>query len=439
MLKRTGFLYTARLVDMFASFVQVKLFTIFLSKFVVGQIFFVIGLASFISSFFFAGFPYLFPRFIPKYGEEENHTLLNLSFLIYFTGLALTAAPGYLIYQQLHFWILYAGVYVYGVHPLISAYLIGRKKVAFLFLLTLLRSAIFISLLFFFKHSLTLETLGGIFLVAGLSTFFTFWFGEGVKIVYSEVAVIFREIRDYWKYSFLNQLFHPVFMYLYRILTPYIAGYEILASFTVARRIDNFSRRMFQVPLDIISPEISERDMRREEILPSLVEMKKVYVVLSASVFLIFLVAGKPLILLISTKSYLDAYPALLILGTGIIISATYSIDAVYLRSIGDMKSFFVHNLIWMVVFLVSFVVLGLKAGFPALASAYPLGHLFAGIYIKSRVTDRVLLKPDRSSAVITVLSILSIIHRIIGILLALLVFLLITKVNFRRLLSQKS
>ncbi len=438
MLKRTGFLYTARLVDMLASFVQVKLFTLFLSKFVVGQIFFVIGLASFISSFFFAGFPYVFPRFVPKYGEEENYTLLNLSLLIFFLGLAITTTVGYLVYRQLNFWILYTGVYVYGVLPLISAFLIGRRKIGFLFVLTLLRAALFIALLIFFKRTLSLDILGGIFLFSGLTTFFVFWFVEGARIIYSEVIVIFREIRDYWKYSFLNQFFQPVFMYLYRIITPYIAGYEILASFTVARRIDNFSRRMFQVPLDIISPEISERDRRRDEIVPVLKEMKKFFVAISAIVFLTFVVIGKYLILLISTRAYLDAYPALLILGVGIIISSTYSIDAVYLRSIGDMRSFFVHNLLWMIVFLLTFVFLGLKIRMIGLASAYPSGHLIAGFYIKSRVADRDLLKPDKLFVPVVILSLLTLWNHLVGIILAFYTFWILLHTDFKKLLSQK-
>ena len=394
--KDTFLLYLTRLIDVIATFVQIKLLAIYLPKFVVGQIFFVIGIASFLSTLFFAGFPFVFVRFIPKMDDTDSGTLLNLSILLYYLGLLLSTLIGLIFYRTWNFWVLFVGVYLSGILPLIGAYLIGKREVKFYFLLTLVRSLILIILLYAFRHLLSDSTLGYILGIAGICILIIFYLIEGKLTLDRQITkLVLKRIGNFWKYAFLDQLFQPVFMYLYRIITPYVVGFEALASFTVSRRVDNFSRRIFQVPLDIISPEISYRDDRKESIIPALRELKKIYVTLSSVFFLLYIFAGKLIIKLITTGAYLDAYYPLLILAFGLIISSTYSVDATYLRSIGDIKPYFIHNIIWMVTFIASFVVLGKNFGLTGMAASYPIGHLFAGIYVKSRIREKALLMAD--------------------------------------------
>ena len=394
-IKNTLLLYSARGVELLATFIQLKILTIFLPKFYVGKIFFIIGIASFIATIFQAGFSFVFVRFVPKFDDSQNTTLLGFSMAIYFLGLIVSLIIGVPIHNEPDFWMMFSGVYIFGVLPLFGAYLIGKSLLKFLFLLTALRSIILVTLLYLLRNALTISNLGLIFLIAGISVIFVFYlvFHPGFDI--EAFRTVYYEIEDFWKYAVLDQIFQPIFMYLYRIITPLVLNYEALASFTISRRIDNFSRRIFQVPLDIISPEISKRDTVRHEVIPILIEMKKLYVILSTSFFLGYIVLGKLLIILISTSAYLDAFRALLILGIGFVLSSTYSIDATYLRSIGYMKPYFLHNVIWMIAFIASFVVLGKIYGLSGLAAAYPIGHIFGGLYIKLQVKERELLKWD--------------------------------------------
>ena len=393
--KNTLLLYSTRFVEVLATLIQIKIITLFLPKLVVGKIFFIIGIASFIATVSQAGFSFVFVRYVPKFSKRENLTLFNFSMLVYFTGLFLSLLIGITLYHSLSFWVMFTGIYVFSALPLIGSYLIGSSKIKFLFWLTLLRSIVLITLIYLERQALTVSNLGIIFMLAGAAVLFGFYFVFPATFDLLSLRSILLEIKGFWKYAFLDQIFQPIFMYLYRIITPLVMNYEALASFTISKRIDNFSRRVFQVPLDVVSPEISLRDSRKDEIIPVLVELKKIYVIFSTAFFLGYVVFGKLLIILISTSSYLDAFRALLILGVGLVISSTYSVDATFLRSIGEMKAYFIHNFIWMVVFIVSFVILGKYYGLSGLAAAYPIGHVFAGIYIKLRVRDVELIKFD--------------------------------------------
>lgn len=394
--KNTFLLYLTRFIDVLAVFVQIKLLALFLPKIVVGQIFFIIGIASFLSTLFFAGFPFVFVRYIPKLSDTESRILLNFSVSLYFLGLLLSVIVGALFYRNWDFWMLFIGVYLSGILPLIGSYMIGKREIKFYFGLTLLKSLILILLLYFFRRILSVLTLGYILGFVGLVVISVFYSVEGrFRLKLKDVRLLLEKIWNFWKYSILDQLFQPIFMYLYRIITPYVVSFEALASFTVSRRVDNFSRRIFQVPLDIISPEISYRDKEKNRIIPALTELKKIYVILSAIFFLLYVFFGRFVIRLITTGAYLDGYYPLLILALGLLISSTYSIDATYLRSIGMMKPYFIHNIIWMVTFIVSFVILARNFGLIGMAISYPFGHILAGVYVKFKIEEKDLLKPD--------------------------------------------
>lgn len=438
--RNTLLLYLTRFVEVFATFVQIKILTIFLPKLVVGRIFFIMGIASFIATVSQAGFAFVFVRYVPKFNMKENLTLFNFSLIIYFIGLFFSVILGVTIHHSLSFWIMFTGVYVFSVLPLISSFLIGNSQIKFLFFLTTLRSLVLLVLIYLTRHALTITNLGLIFMLAGIAVLIKFYITFPVIFDLSLLKIILQEIKNFWKYAFLDQIFQPIFMYLYRIITPLVLNYEALASFTISRRIDNFSRRLFQVPLDIVSPEISLRDSRKSEIIPVLVELKKIYVIFATAFFLGYVIFGKLLIIIISTTSYLDALRSLLILGIGLVISSIYSVDATFLRSIGEMKAYFIHNFIWMVVFIISFVILGKFYGLSGLAAAYPLGHVFAGIYLKTRIRDIVLLRFDHVlviSAILVTLYVVTGSFYLLGLLILYLVFLTF-KTDFRKLRSQR-
>lgn len=438
--KNTLLLYLTRFVEVLATFVQIKIITLFLPKLIVGKIFFIIGIASFIATISQAGFSFVFVRYVPKFSKKENLTLLNFSMLIYFTGLIISILTGITIYHSLPFWVMFTGIYVFSALPLMGAFLIGNSRIKFLFYLTTLRSLVLIVLIYLTRSSLTITNLGLIFLLSGIAVFFGFYAVFPVTFDVDILKLSLNEIKSFWKYAFLDQVFQPIFMYLYRIITPLVMNYEALASFTISKRIDNFSRRIFQVPLDVVSPEISIRDSRMKEIIPVLVEMKKIYVIFSTAFFLGYVLFGKWLIVLISTTSYLDAFKALLILGIGFVISSNYSVDATFLRSIGEMKTYFIHNFIWMVIFILSFVILGKFFGLSGLAAAYPIGHIFAGIYIKLRIRDAELIRFDHIliiSALLVTIYVFFSSFLFLGLTVLYLIFLAV-KTDFHKLQSQK-
>ncbi len=439
--KNTFLLYSTRIIDVFATFVQIKLLALYLPKVVVGEIFFTIGVASFISTLFFAGFPFVFVRYVPKMEEDESAILLNSSVVLYFLGLLISVIVGGLFHRDFSFWILFTGVYLSGILPLLGSYLIGKREVKFYFGLTLLKSVVLILLLYFLRQLLSALTLGYILGLSGFAILISFYSIEGnLHLDIREAKILLKKIGNFWKYSFLDQLFQPVFMYLYRIITPYVVGFEALASFTVSRRIDNFSRRIFQVPLDIISPEISYRDEQKERIIPALVELKKIYVTLSGIFFILYVIAGRFVIKLVTTGAYLDAFYPLLILALGLLISSTYSIDATYLRSIGRIKPYFIHNIIWMVAFIVSFLILAKYYGLIGMAISYPIGHLLAGIYVKSKIEERELLKPDLLFLPLVVLVLLALIFlsKITVLLVGIYTFVLLLSTNFGKMRLQR-
>ena len=438
--RNTLLLYLTRFIEVLATLIQIKILTLFLPKLVVGRIFFIIGIASFIATISQAGFSFVFVRYVPKFNQRENLTLFNFSMLIYFTGLFLSLLLGITVYRSLSFWVMFIGIYIFSVLPLIGSFLIGSSRIKFLFWLTALRSFVLILFIYLERNALTITNLGLIFMLAGITVLFGFYLVFPIIFDLYSLRLILIDVKEFWKFAFLDQIFQPIFMYLYRIITPLVLNYEALASFTISRRIDNFSRRIFQVPLDVVSPEISVRDSRKDEIIPVLVELKKIYVIFSTAFFLGYVAFGKLLIILISTSSYLDAFRALLILGIGLVISSNYSVDATFLRSIGEMRAYFIHNFIWMVIFIVSFVILGRFYGLSGLAAAYPIGHVFAGIYIKLRIKDVALIKFDPVlilSALFVAIYVFTGWSLFLGLTILYLIFLLF-KTDFRKLQSQR-
>ncbi len=439
--KNTFLLYSTRIVDVLATFIQIKLLALYLPKVVVGEIFFTIGVSSFVSTLFFAGFPLVFVRYVPKMEKDESALLLNFSVVLYFMGLLISVIVGGLFYKNLPFWILFTGVYLSGILTLIGSYLIGKREVKFYFGLTLLKSLVLILLLYFLRHLLSFLTLGYVLGLAGLAILISFYSIEGIfHFNLREAKFLLKKIGNFWRYSFLDQLFQPVFMYLYRIITPYVVGFDALASFTVSRRIDNFSRRIFQVPLDVISPEISYRDEQKERIIPALVELKKIYVTLSGIFFILYVIAGRFVIKLIATGAYLDAFYPLLILALGLLISSTYSIDATYLRSIGRMRPYFIHNVVWMVTFIVSFVILSKYYGLIGMAISYPVGHILAGIYVKLKIEERELLKPDLLFLPLVILVLLALIflNEVTVLVVGIYILILSVSINFGKMRLQR-
>jgi O-antigen/teichoic acid export membrane protein len=161
-----------------------------------------------------------------------------------------------------------------------------------------------------------------------------------------------KEIKNYWKESFLLHFLSPIFDYSDRVLLAFFKNFTDVSIFVSARKIVTPLRQVLQYPQEAMAPEISAKIKNFDEIKIYFEILRKILFLISIHLFFIIILFGKIFILIITNEFYLKAYPVLLILTARIIISSLYSPYLLFYRSYGRIIHFFYSDLLWIISFL---------------------------------------------------------------------------------------
>ncbi len=367
--------YLAFVINFILNFALIKILTNFLDQDTLGKFFFVSNLGLFVGGILLLGFPLIFQRYIPVYLRDNNRakamTLIHLPAIIHFASGLFLSIPLFILKGSTNA-IIFFSFFVANTITLYQTALISEARILEYFLTTSPRLLLITIIIFIIRQSLNLSSLAFInltFNTAFLLINFTLF-----PLILTDWKEVVRDIKDYWKFSFLTQVLSPFFFYIDSVLIPLLLPFRDLATFQISRKLDMGARQTLEVPLQLTAPLISFK--KTDELLTQDFAMKyrafrTFYFYLALLWFLIFQFGGKFIITLISSSQYLNAYPYLLILSFTLLISSIYAPDAMLARATGNIKLFFLKDLVFIAAFLISYFPLTWKLKLPGVAISF--------------------------------------------------------------------
>ena len=106
-----------------------------------------------------------------------------------------------------------------------------------------------------------------------------------------------------------------------------------------------------------------------------------IYALVGLIIAILFVVFGRPLIILVSGKTYLSAYPHLVILMIAFFFSLLYAPYTTYRRARDGMDFFFKINALWLIAFLFFVPITIHRLGLYAFSSAVLFATLIVLVY----------------------------------------------------------
>ncbi len=402
--RNTLYLYISLVLTTFLGFVQLKILTHFLSKRDMGLFFAASGICLVITTLIQFGFPNVFARYIPKYYAEgqprKTGSLVALSLLLYsIFGVAI-----YLILLGLRLFIrgkelidllclAFPAYFFYSLFALLLSVFIGERRMHLTAIFNVGYMALVNVLLFFLRNFLNLPLV--FYIIFSASLIFTLISLLEIDLQFRGIQNIRREIQPFWSYSFLNSLLAPLFVHIDRILIPAFLPYTSLAVFGVARKIEQSLRRFFGIPLNAIAPEVSFHYENRKELSDrfktTICVFTKAYYIAVVFIIGVVILVGKPLILLVSSEKYLEAFKYLVIILIGSSFAGIYAPFTMVARSLGRMDLFFLSDLVWLSVFILIFLPLVKLLGLAGAALSFCLAYLATFVFVISAVIPKVL------------------------------------------------
>ncbi len=359
--KNLFFLILSYISNLLFNFLFLKILTNFLSPFYCGIYFSYIGAFLIISQISLLGVPYVFTRYIPFWEEKgEEEKIFSLFFLFSFLYLLIFfILLLFLIifpFKEKEIFILsILASFSFSFLTLFSSLFNSFRKMEYSFLINFFYFLFLNLLLFLFRKKLDVEK---VFLTQIFSSFISIFlsflliFSHKKFLSTSLNFKIIKEIKSYWKESFLLHFLSPIFDYSDRVLLAFFKSFIDVSIFVSARKIVTPLRQVLQYPQEAMAPEISARIKNFDEIKVYFEILRKILFLISIHLFFIIIVFGKFFILIITNEFYLKAYPVLLILTARIIISSLYSPYLLFYRSYGRMIHFFYSDLLWIISFL---------------------------------------------------------------------------------------
>ena len=385
-IKNSIFLYIAYIWNFLGGFIQLKILVWDLSKEALGKYFFAGGVGILIGSIAQIGFPYVFQRFIPRYDHEKRQedklTLIWFS-LMFHLIIMLVSLPFmfFAVGKNLPYTLIYIGFYLVSHMDLFFNVYISQRRaepvtilkgIYYIILIIMLLSMRPLSII---KVSYSLIT-STVFVL--ILTYIHLPLPSSMSL--NNVKRVFLEIKEYFSYALYTHLLGPFFMYIDRIMIPFMLGYEALGIFQIARKLEQGARGFLFVPISAFAPELSKlyEEENHEASKRVLKKLTLVYALSGALISILFIVLGKPLIILVSSKKYLLAYPHLIILMISFFFSLLYAPYTTYRRARDGMDFFFKINAIWLLSFLV-FILFTFKK---LHLYAFSFGMLFATLVV---------------------------------------------------------
>ncbi len=373
------------------AFVQVKILTQALSKRDVGLYFGLSGTVLFVAEFLKLGIPQILPRFVPLYEAKGENLLARrlISILLLGYGLLLGIAGGIVwglsrwVFPKSAFWhILPWAFLAFGLLAFlqtVSVGLVAQRRIRIAALLTFLAQLGFTLLLWVHRHRLTLGLVFGDLLVAsGLMT------GMGVLLLKPAWPKRWAPEPEFWhfsRYAAMSTVFAPVYHYFDYVVLAGLTSYPSLALFGVARRIENFLRRLLWLPLETFAPELSfqSRDPGVAKEMASL--LIRSYVLLGVIVAIPVWLFRKELIVLISRSDYSGATFFLFLLTFHVVLLSLSGPMGVIARSLGNMKALFWGDALRNGLYMVAAVLLTQRYGPTGMAISFLIATGIGVVY----------------------------------------------------------
>ncbi len=360
-IKNLIFLISSYFFTLLLNFFILKILTNFLNPEEVGVYFTYLGGFLIFSQILIMGLPFVFTRFIPYWEEkkenEKIYSLINFFIIFYFSFLLfLIFVMNFFQFEKKKLLLLSViTTFLLSFLSVQTSIFNSLRKMEYSFTINFLYHFLFSFFLFLLRDKLRVER---IFILQSFSLIITifsglFFFFPFKKFNFKKFKNIFKEIKDFWKISFMLHFLSPFFEYADRIVIALFSGFTDVSLFTSMKKIVQPLRQILNYPEEAMAPEISARIENFERIFIPFNILRKTLSILSLNFFFLFLIFGKNLVILITNSFYTKAYPVLLILNFRIFINALYSPYLLIYRSYGKITHFFYSDLFWIISFLI--------------------------------------------------------------------------------------
>ena len=394
LLKGSAKLYIGYAVTLAAGFIQLKLLSVRLSMVDLGVYFALQSAVALVGELAKAGFPLVFAHFVPRFQAEGRdprplafwsllaHLLIGAVFGLVALALSRALPGAFARNLPLAVSFFYAMLH----YSLASSFILSSRRPGLYSFLNSAGAVAYAALLFVLRGSLSLESA----LLSGAASYLTL--SAAVWLILRPVPgkiSQLRQILGYWKYAVMTTALGPVFTYADRLIAAAFLSYEAVAVFGVARKIETIGRNILGTPLDLLAPESSYNWLTgdRKEILRQLGRFTRFYFLWGIAVLALIPLLGKPAILLVSSSGYLPALPYLLVLWAGATLGTLYYPYTTVARGVGNMRLFFLSDLIWtgtylaIALSLTGFLGLWALAASPLVASALTLAFARTAVF----------------------------------------------------------
>jgi len=377
--------YSAYALNFIANFVLLKILTNFVPQDTLGRFFFVTNAGLFLSSIALLGFPLTIQRFVPIYNRENLRekalTIIHIPALFHLS-VGVISSLIYFIFRGRVEALLFFSSFILSTMSIYQTALISEMRIVEYAFSSFPRILLVVILTLLAKNRLDLSTLSAIHFSVN-SAFFLLLFTL-FPLRFVPWKEVFSEIKSYLSYSSLTQLLSPFFLYVDSVLIPVYLPFRELSLFQVARKLDFGARQTLEVPLQLTAPLISFK--RTDEILTQSFAQKyrafrTFYFYLSLFWFLLFQFAGKFIIVFITSKNYLQSYPYLMLLTFSLLVSSIYAPDAMFARSIGNIKLFFLKDIVYISTLIIAFFFLTPKLGLLGVSLSFLVAVTITALY----------------------------------------------------------
>jgi len=351
---------------------QMKLFTVSLGAEVFSRFLVLRGFAVLLAALGGLGLPSLAQRFLPQLEVRgERARLLRVAILV--TALSLAAFALTALLARL-FWAPLAGRFapaageggLYGATILLALALALAELAAGLYQgvrrMGPLAVAEFLSLAGLTVHLYLVR--GGLD-AAGALRLFAWWFlGRAVLLLAllplwlppasreaagAPLRITRRQLADYWLYSLPLRWLGIAYFELDRYVVGLVAALELVALFHVPARLVGVSKRFLAAPVLSFQAEVSRlyEERRERELARRLRLLVRGQLAVSLWLAAALFLAGRPLILLLSTERYLMALPLLGLLLLTLPLGSLVAALEGALRGLDGLGAVLLGNLLW--------------------------------------------------------------------------------------------
>lgn len=391
-IRNTFFLYLSFFLSSILGLLQLKILSLYIPPQELGKFFTLSAFGQLVSGIFVIGIPYVLIRYLPKFhsiGDKNKLASLffftsSCYFIITLVVYILFAAFGYklgaLIYKDAtigaYFSFSYIVFSMVTYFTLIFTAFNGFRKMHYSAGLNLLYLLVLTIMIIVMRDYLSPKLLLEIYLFSALTAIII-----GLALLFREFKCVplftplssLKEIFPYWRYAIFLGLLVPIACYLDKLIIGYFLGMQFVAMFAIADKINSYARRLLDIPLEAVSPEISYFWERGEKgLLGQKLELLiKLLFVLSVIFVIIILAGGKLILRTLATQAYFDAFSVLCFFGISIVLSALYSPVVTAMRATGKIVFHVVSAVIWICVYLVFILIFIQKFKIAGVGAAY--------------------------------------------------------------------